>query len=52
MTGLPAPFDVATDDVRMCGALVKVDSDTGKATHIERIRVDADGTSIADHDDD
>ena len=52
MTGLPAPFDVATDDVRMCGALVKVDSDTGKATHIERIRVDADGASVADHDDD
>ncbi len=39
-TGLPTPFDVATDDARLCGILVKVDADTGRATHIERIRVD------------
>jgi len=42
-TGLPAPFDVATDDVRVCGVLVKVDADTGRATHVERIRVDHSG---------
>lgn len=36
-TGLPAPFDVATGDVRLCGILVKVDSETGRAWHIERI---------------
>lgn len=40
MSGLPSPFDVATDDPRMCGVLVKVDSDTGKAHYIERVRVD------------
>lgn len=40
-TGMPAPFDVATGDPRMCGILVKVDGETGRATHVERIRVDA-----------
>ena len=41
VTSVPAPFDVATDDVRMCGALVRADSETGRASSIERIRVDA-----------
>ncbi len=41
-TGLPAPFDVATGDPRLCGIIVKVDSDTGRAQHIERVCVDAD----------
>lgn len=41
-TGLPCPFDVATEDVRLCGVLVKVDSETGKAHHIERICVHED----------
>ncbi|MBK8269469.1 MAG: TIGR00282 family metallophosphoesterase [Planctomycetes bacterium] len=40
ITGLPTPFDVATDDARLSGILVKVDSDTGRASHIERVRVD------------
>lgn len=40
MTGMPSPFDVATEDPRMCGVLVTVDSDTGRASHIERVRVD------------
>ncbi len=39
-TGMPAPFDVATGDPRMCGILVKVDSETGRASHIERVRVE------------
>lgn len=38
-TGLPSAFDVATDDVRLCGVLVRVDSDTGRARHIERVCV-------------
>lgn len=41
-TGLPSPFDVATDDVKLCGILVKVDSDTGHARHIERVCVNED----------
>ena len=42
ITGMPAPFDVATDDVRLCGILVKVDCDTGRARHIERVCVKSD----------
>jgi 2',3'-cyclic-nucleotide 2'-phosphodiesterase len=40
-TNLPSPFDVATDDVRLGGALIEVDSATGNATHIERVMVRA-----------
>lgn len=47
LTGLHAPFDVATDDIRLCGLLVSVDSTTGRAAHVERIRVDSDA-SIAE----
>jgi hypothetical protein len=36
-TGMPAAFDVATGDLRLSGILVKVDSETGRAVHIERI---------------
>jgi len=41
ITHLPNPFDVAIGDIRLCGILVKVDSSTGKALHVERIRVDS-----------
>lgn len=37
VSGVPCSFDVAEDDVRMCGILVSVDSDTGRATHVERV---------------
>lgn len=33
----PTAFDVATGDVRLCGAIVDVDSATGKATAIRRV---------------
>ncbi len=36
-TAMHAPFNVATGDVRMCGAKVTVDSETGKAKGIERV---------------
>jgi hypothetical protein len=36
-TSMPTPFDVATDDVRLCGILVNVDPATGKALSVERI---------------
>ena len=39
ITTLPAPFDVAAGDVRMNAVLAKVESDTGKALHIERVCV-------------
>ena len=33
----PTPFDVASDDVRLCGTVVDVDSESGLATGIRRI---------------
>ncbi len=43
ITNLPSPFDVATGMPRLCGVLVNVDSETGLATGIQRIRVDGGG---------
>jgi metallophosphoesterase (TIGR00282 family) len=37
LSGVPNKFDVATDDIRMCGIVASVDAETGKATSIERI---------------
>jgi metallophosphoesterase (TIGR00282 family) len=36
-TSMPNPFDVATGDVRLCGALAEIDPETGRALSIERI---------------
>jgi hypothetical protein len=38
-TNMPAPFDVATNDVRLCGALAEIDPETGRAISIERVEV-------------
>lgn len=38
-THMPAPFDVATGDVRMCGVLAEIDEQTGRAILIERVEV-------------
>jgi len=51
ISGMPTPFDVASEDTRLCGALITVDASTGRATHIERIRVD-DETRPSPGDDD
>jgi calcineurin-like phosphoesterase len=37
VTGMPVHFDVATEDLRVCGALVTADTTTGRASAIERI---------------
>ena len=37
LTGLPTEFEVATEDVRLCGTIVEADVDTGRATAIERL---------------
>lgn len=42
-TGMPAPFDVAEHDVRLCGACIDI-GDDGHAPHIERIEAAADPT--------
>lgn len=41
ISSVPAKFDVAHGDPRMCGILVTVDQTTGRATSIERFRYDA-----------
>jgi len=47
-TQMPVPFEIATGDVRMNGAIVTVNTLTKQAERIERIRVDADtGTEEA-----
>jgi metallophosphoesterase (TIGR00282 family) len=38
-TNMPHMFEVATNDVRMCGALAEIDAETGRAISIERIEV-------------
>jgi 2',3'-cyclic-nucleotide 2'-phosphodiesterase len=48
VTNLPSPFDVAEADPRLCGVLVGVDATTGKAVHIERIRVDGSSPYLAE----
>lgn len=37
VSSVPCPFDVATDDVRLSGVIVTVESTTGRATGIERV---------------
>jgi len=46
-SNMPAPFDVATGDVRMCGAIAEIDPDTGRAISIERVEVAGDKTDTA-----
>jgi metallophosphoesterase (TIGR00282 family) len=43
MTFVPAPFEVASDDPRLGGAIVEIDTATGKATQIRRIMIDEAG---------
>ncbi|MBN1442505.1 MAG: TIGR00282 family metallophosphoesterase [Planctomycetes bacterium] len=38
-TSMHAPFDVATDDVHLAGALVRIDAQSGRAVAIERVWV-------------
>ena len=42
VTGMPAYFDVATGDLRVCGAVVTADTQTGRASAIERVAVPVD----------
>jgi metallophosphoesterase (TIGR00282 family) len=40
LTFVPQPFDVATDDARLAGAVVDIDAATGRASAIRRLMVD------------
>lgn len=44
ITQMPAPFDVADGDPRICGAIATIDVETGRATAVERVVVDENGT--------
>ena len=39
ITFVPSPFDVATGDPRLGGAIVDVDAATGRATAIRRVMI-------------
>jgi hypothetical protein len=41
ISGVPSAFDVAEADIRLCGILVTVDAEAGRAAKIERVRFDA-----------
>ncbi len=51
-TQMPAPFEIATGDVRINAILVTVDSNSKKAERIERVRVDADSVDATNYDSD
>ncbi len=38
LTSMPTKFEVATDDVYLCGAVITIDESTGKAVAIERVQ--------------
>jgi len=38
-TNMPHPFEIATGDVRLCGALAEIDEQSGRAISMERIEV-------------
>src|SRR5262249_6443783 len=40
VTFVPTPFDVATGDVRLGGAIVEIDAATGRAQSIRRLMLD------------
>jgi len=52
ITCVPSPFDVAAGDPRLSGIIVRVDPATGRAVHIERIRVDGVGLAPGDEETD
>jgi metallophosphoesterase (TIGR00282 family) len=39
LSNMPSRFEPATEDVRLCGAIIDCDSETGRATKIERIMI-------------
>lgn len=51
-TQMPVPFEIATGDVKINAILAAVDSHTGKAEHVERIRVEAEVEDITRYDSD
>ena len=53
-TQMPFPFEIATGDVKISAILATIDSNTKRAEHIERVRIDAEveeDKTIYDSDD-
>jgi metallophosphoesterase (TIGR00282 family) len=46
-TNMPHAFEVATNDVRLCGALAEIDETTGRAISMERIEVKGENADAA-----
>jgi metallophosphoesterase (TIGR00282 family) len=46
-SNMPQPFDVATGDVRLCGALAEVDPETGRAISVVRIEAQGEASEQA-----
>ena len=46
-TSIPQMFDVATGDVRLCGAFAEIDVETGRAVSIERVEVQGENAEQA-----
>lgn len=40
LTQVPNRFRIAKEDIKFCGVIIDIDTDTGKANNIERIRID------------
>ncbi|MEP0841899.1 MAG: YmdB family metallophosphoesterase, partial [Phycisphaerae bacterium] len=51
LTAIPTQFDVAVDDPRLSGIVVRVDAATGKALHVERVQVCATAPTTAEQGD-
>lgn len=39
LTGLPSKFSVCENDLRLCGVVVDIDEETGRALHIRRLQI-------------
>lgn len=50
-TGVPTFFEVASGDIRLCGAIVTADQRTGRATEIKRVDIPCAKTGKTDEDD-
>jgi calcineurin-like phosphoesterase len=46
-TSMPQPFDVATGDVRLCGAIAEIDEQTGRAISMERVEMQGENADQA-----
>jgi len=51
-TNMPHSFEIATGDVRLCGALAEIDPETGRALSMERVEIKGENADQAYDSDD